>query len=72
VVRENQDKYYEALEASGSVGESTPFIEFILDVILKTLKELSKENIPLKQIDIIIERIQKLKKLNKISRVGRG
>jgi len=44
VVRKNQDKYYEALEASGSVGESTPFIEFMLDVILKTVQKLEEEN----------------------------
>ena len=44
VVRENQAEYYDALEASGSVGESTPFIEFMLDMILKTLKKLEEEN----------------------------
>ena len=44
VVRDNQEKYYVALEASGSVGESTPFIEFMLDVILKTLLKLQEEN----------------------------
>ncbi len=44
VVRENQAEYYDALEASGSEGESTPFIEFMLDMILKTLKKLEEEN----------------------------
>ena len=44
VVRENQAEYYDALEASGSVGESTPFIEFMLDMILQTLKKLEEEN----------------------------
>jgi len=44
VVRENQEQYYQALENAGSVGESTPFIEFMLDVILKTLKKLEEEN----------------------------
>ena len=43
VVRENQEAYYKALEDSGSVGESTPFIEFMLDVILKTLKEVGNK-----------------------------
>lgn len=46
VVRDNQKKYYQALEDSGSKGESTPFIEFMLDIILKTLKNLEKENVP--------------------------
>ena len=44
VVRDNQQKYYAALELSGRTGESTPFIEFMLDVILKTLLKLQKEN----------------------------
>ena len=44
VVRENQAEDYDALEASGSVGESTPFIEFMLDMILQTLKKLEEEN----------------------------
>ena len=44
VVRDNQAKYYEALEASGSVGESTPFIEFMLEVIYETLQKLQEEN----------------------------
>ena len=39
LVRDNQQKYYDALEAAGSVGESTPFVEFMLDIILKSLKE---------------------------------
>ena len=38
VVREQQHAYYEALEASGEVGESTPFIEFMLGAILETLE----------------------------------
>lgn len=38
IVRDHQEKYYEALELSGSVGESTPFIEFMLEIISKSLK----------------------------------
>ena len=44
MIRDNQSKYYEALEDSGSAGESTPFIEFMLDIILKSLKEYVKES----------------------------
>ena len=39
VVREKQHAYYEALEASGEAGESTPFIEFMLLAILETLEQ---------------------------------
>ena len=39
IVRDNQDRYYKALEEAGAIGESTPFIEFILEIILKTLQE---------------------------------
>jgi len=45
VVREKQDAYYEALEASGSMGKSTPFIEFMLGAILETL-ETTPQAIP--------------------------
>lgn len=38
VVRDHQEGYYLALEASGSVGESTPFVEFMLGIIAKSLR----------------------------------
>jgi len=44
MIRDNQSKYYKALEDSGSAGESTPFIEFMLEIILKSLQEYIKEN----------------------------
>jgi len=44
IVRNNQTKYYHALEESGSVGESTPFIEFMLEIIIKSLKDYIKES----------------------------
>jgi len=67
VVRENQEAYYQALEGAGSLGESTPFVEFMLDVILKTLEKIKKENVPknvpknvpLKRLDKILELIAK-------------
>ncbi|QOY52778.1 Fic family protein [Candidatus Sulfurimonas baltica] len=40
IVRDYQDKYYKALD-SGELGESTPFIEFMLGVILEAI-----ENVP--------------------------
>jgi len=37
IIRDNQKKYYEAIEKSTRIGESTPFIEFMLEVILDTV-----------------------------------
>jgi len=45
VIKETQQEYYDALEASGSVGESTPFVVFMLEAILKACEdELDNEN----------------------------
>ncbi len=40
IVRDNQERYYNALEEAGSLGESTPFVEFMLEVILNTVREV--------------------------------
>jgi len=40
VVRDYQQDYYLALQQSGSDGESTVFIEFMLEVILKSIQEI--------------------------------
>ncbi len=40
IIRNNQEKYYEAIEMSTNIGESTPFIEFLLEVILETIVEI--------------------------------
>lgn len=44
IVKENQQKYYDALEEAGVAGESTPFIEFMLGSILQSLKQFLKQN----------------------------
>ena len=44
MVRENQERYYQALEDPGSPGESTPFIEFMLEIIHQSLQEYIKES----------------------------
>ena len=64
VVKDAQEQYYAALEESGSLGESTPFIEFMLEAILLTCKKVLEEsqdvpiivpkNVPLKRLDQII------------------
>ena len=69
VVRDNQEAYYQALEDSGALGESTPFIEFILDVIFKTLKKVKKEdvpknvpkNVPIRRLDKVVTLMKKNK-----------
>lgn len=43
VVKKHQKAYYEALEAAGSVGESTPFVEFMLQSIHQSVKEFLNE-----------------------------
>ncbi len=37
LIYENQDEYYKAIEKSTEIGNSTPFIEFMLNIILETL-----------------------------------
>ena len=39
MVREHQEAYYQALEDAGSIGESTPFVEFMLEIIAKSLND---------------------------------
>ena len=43
IVRDYQEEYYKALEDSSTAGESTPFIEFMLDMILKSIEKVGKE-----------------------------
>lgn len=43
LIEKNQQNYYEALELSDKAGESTLFIEFILEVIKESLEEMSSE-----------------------------
>ena len=71
VIRDTQKSYYKALEDSGSLGESTPFIEFTLEAILLTCKKTLDEtqnvplivpkNVPLKRLDQIIHLIKENK-----------
>ncbi|MDD2698217.1 MAG: Fic family protein [Arcobacteraceae bacterium] len=45
IVRDYQKRYYQVLEESGSLGESTPFIEFMLEVILKSIEKSLKSSV---------------------------
>ena len=60
LIHQNQKKYYLALEKSDVKGESTDFIEFSLEMILKSLKEFSGEILSAKpkaddRIDLAVE-----------------
>jgi Fic family protein len=49
LIRDNQKAYYDALQVSNIMGESTAFIEFMLEVILSTIDNVPKiviENVP--------------------------
>lgn len=42
LIKENQAEYYKVLSQSDKLGSSTPFIEFMLDIILQSLENLLK------------------------------
>ena len=45
IIRDNQEKYYEVLELAGNLGESTPFVEFMLEVILQSIQSSVKSSV---------------------------
>ncbi len=54
LIKERQEQYYESLEKSDNTGESTVFIEFMLEVIHESLEELlNTQNLSLTNIDRI-------------------
>lgn len=54
LIKERQEQYYESLEKSDKTGESTVFIEFMLEIILESLDELLNiQNVSLSNIDRI-------------------
>jgi predicted HTH transcriptional regulator len=80
VVREHQEAYYQALEDAGSAGESTPFVEFMLEIITKSLngyiKESKKSNQKSNQIILLLIKennhiaINELSEKTKLSQSG--
>ncbi len=44
IVRDYQEDYYKAIEDSTELGESTPFIEFMLEMILKSIQTTLKSD----------------------------
>ncbi|WP_066403074.1 Fic family protein [Aliarcobacter cryaerophilus] len=69
IVRDYQEEYYKAIEDSTELGESTPFIEFMLEMILKSMQNIKDDNVPInvpkndpiKRLDKIIEIISENK-----------
>lgn len=46
MVHANQQKYYDAIAESNNIGESGPFIDFMLDEILKALQTNVRVEVP--------------------------
>lgn len=68
IVRDYQEEYYKAIEDSTQVGESTPFIEFMLEMIWQSIQNENvpnnvpnniPKNVPIKRLDKIVEIIDK-------------
>jgi Fic family protein len=58
IIRDNQEDYYKAIENSTKMGESTLFIEFMLEVILQTIQSVPKvvsKNVPKDRRRLILE-----------------
>lgn len=54
LIKERQEQYYDSLGKSDNTGESTVFIEFMLQIILESLEELLNiQNLSLTNIDRI-------------------
>ena len=67
LIYENQEKYYEVIEESNSLGESTPFIEFMLKIILDTITtQATPQATPQDKKEIIIEFCKTPKSLKEI------
>lgn len=55
LIKQNQDEYYQSLEQSDNLGHSTPFIEWMLEIILKSLEGLLQtQNIHLSTKDRLL------------------
>ena len=68
LIHKKQQKYYEAINVSNNLGESTPFILFSLKIIKEALLELQKDNREMtdKTIDKMTDKeIERLKILEK-------
>ena len=60
IIKENQKDYYNALETADKNADSTNFIEFMLDIIRKTLKNLKNTEQAGEQVTEQVKRIMKI------------
>ena len=60
LIQKKQQEYYEAINLSNNIGELTPFITFILEIIKETLEEVQKndEKMTDKMTDKELERLK--------------
>ena len=62
IIRDNQKSYYDAIQVSNMMEESTSFIEFMLGVILDTIENVPKvvtKNVPKERAVIIMENMNR-------------
>ena len=67
IIRDHQEAYYGALEAAGSVGESTPFVEFMLEMILQTIQDVPNsdpDNVPKERTEMILDHLVKVPEIS--------
>lgn len=57
MVYSNQQEYYDAIAASNTEGQSGPFIDFMLNEILKTLQSGIRETVPNKVSDKVSDKV---------------
>ncbi len=62
IVHDHQEAYYDAIEASTECGESTPFVLFMLEMILGALESVPKydpNNDPKDRLELIVEMMKR-------------
>ncbi|MCB9226420.1 MAG: Fic family protein [Chitinophagales bacterium] len=68
LIKENQETYYKVLSQSDKTGSSTPFIEFMLNIILQSLHNLLKTQNRTLTTENRIELYKEIVKNNEFSR----
>ncbi|MCL4410135.1 MAG: Fic family protein [Gammaproteobacteria bacterium] len=58
VIKDNQQNYYQALEQADTLGDSTPFVHFMLSVISQTLAQNAPVNAPVNVPVNVLTRIE--------------
>lgn len=58
IIKNNQDKYYDVINKCNTNGESTQFVEFMLEMIDESLDELLKtDTIPINEVTINVNKL---------------